>query len=288
MMTMPALFWPSFRRTFVPTVVFALAGLASAFASAGEARFERIGGICLATATEGAAIDLALVDLAADMERVLGVRGERVASSEADVVVQVDSLLGGAERWRITISAERVTIVGSDLLGAVHGIYTFSERALGVDPLWFWKGMPPERKERLALAAQTWESPTAKFRYRGWFINDEDLLTEFGTSGGPRTLDYPFYHQVIDYAMADRIFEGLLRLGGNLIIPASFVEILNPAEAELVRRNGVPAAIRHLERSLVVREPLAAGVREGWYAGDTKANWPGILDRLRKADTSKR
>src|SRR5690606_41153973 len=53
---------------------------------------------------------------------------------------------------------------------------------------------------------------------------------------GPRSIDYPFYSQVIDYAMADRIFEALLRLGGNLIIPASFVNILNPPEAELVRR----------------------------------------------------
>jgi hypothetical protein len=254
-----------FVRAFVATALFAWAGVFAVFASAGGARFEPAGGVRLATGTEGSAIDLALVDLAADLERVLGVRGVRVAPGDADIVVQVDPRLDGIERWRIAISPDRITISGSDLLGVVHGIYAFSERALGVDPLWFWKGMPPERKERLSLAPQTWESPQAKFRYRGWFINDEDLLTEFGTSGGPRTLDYPFYHQVIDYAMADRIFEGLLRLGGNLIIPASFVEILNPAEAELVRR----AAARGLYVSQHHVEPMGLshfGFENFWRA----------------------
>jgi hypothetical protein len=251
-----------FIRTAVAAAAVAWAGLAAA---AEPLRFDRAGGVRLATATEGSAVDLALVDLAADLERVLGVRGVRVSPADADIVVQVDPLLDGTERWRIAISAERVTISGSDLLGVVHGIYTFSERALGVDPLWFWKGMPPERKEGISLATQTWESPPAKFRYRGWFINDEDLLTAFGTSGGPRTLDYPFYHQVIDYAMADRIFEGLLRLGGNLIIPASFVEILNPAEAELVRR----AAARGLYVSQHHVEPMGVshfGFENFWRA----------------------
>ncbi|MBE7540428.1 MAG: glycosyl hydrolase 115 family protein [Opitutaceae bacterium] len=231
-------------------VWIALAAMEGLAASASAARFERAGVVRLATTTEGAAIDLALVDLAADLERVLGTRGVRTPAAQADVVVSVDPRLGGAEAWHIEISPERVVISGGDLLGAVHGIYAFSERALGVDPLWFWKGMPSEGRERIALAAQTWMSPAAKFRYRGWFINDEDLLTEFGTSGGPRHIDYPFYSRVIDYAIADRIFECLLRLGGNLIIPASFVNILNPPEAELVRRaadRGLYVSQHHVE-----------------------------------------
>jgi hypothetical protein len=233
--------------------------------AATEARFLRSGVVRLATTTEGSAIDLALVDLAADLDRVLGTRGVRTSPQDADLIVGVDPRLEGAEAWRIEVSPDNIRITASDLLGAVHGIYAFSERALGVDPLWFWKGMPPESRASIDLEPQVWTSPAAKFRYRGWFINDEDLLTEFGTSGGPRTLDYPFYHQVIDYAMADRIFEGLLRLGGNLIIPASFVEILNPAEAELVRR----AAARGLYVSQHHVEPMGVshfGFENYWRA----------------------
>ncbi len=253
-------------RHVATILVVAMFGLTSAFgAAASGGTFSRSGVVKLAAGSEGSPIDRALVDLAADFERVLGARASRVSPAQADVMVRIDPQVEGPERWRITIAADRVTIAGSDLLGAVHGVYAFSERALGVDPLWFWKSVEPEAKERLVLETQTWESPPAKFRYRGWFINDEDLLTEFGQSGGPRHIDYPFYAQVIDYAMAERIYEALLRLGGNLIIPASFVDILNPAEAELVRR----AAARGLYVSQHHVEPMGVshfGFENYWRA----------------------
>lgn len=196
-------------------------------------------------------VQLAAADLAADCERVLGTAAQRVRAGEtADVVLELQPSLTGPEAWRIEVSAAGIRISGSDPLGLVYGIYAFSERCLGVDPLWFWKGMPPEKRARLELAPQTLASTPAKFRYRGWFINDEDLLTEFGTSAGPRHIDYPFYARVIDLAMAERIYEALLRLGGNLIIPASFVDVMNPPEAELVRRavaRGLYVTQHHVE-----------------------------------------
>ncbi len=229
------------------------------------------GGLRIALVESHSAIAAAAADLAADLGRVLGAVGKVVRGPSAPIVLSLDPELGGPEAWRVVIAPDRVAIAGSDPLGLVYGIYAFSERCLGVDPFWFWKGMAPERHERIELAPQTFASSPARFRYRGWFINDEDLLTEFGTSGGPRTIDYPFYHQVIDYEMAERIYEALLRLGGNLIIPASFVDILNPPEAELVRR----AAARGLHVSQHHVEPMGVshfGYENFWRArGETKS-----------------
>jgi hypothetical protein len=168
------------------------------------------------------AVALAAADLAADCDRVLGSPARVETTGPAEITLTLDPALpGGPEAWRVVVTPGGARISGRDALGLVYGIYQFSERCLGVDPLWFWKGMAPERRERIELKPQTFASTPAKFRYRGWFINDEDLLTEFGRSAGPRFIDYPFYAQVIDVAMAERIYEALLRLGGNLIIPAS-------------------------------------------------------------------
>lgn len=205
----------------------------------------------LAVPPDQPAIDLAAADLAADCGRVLDTPAQVVRGGPADIALALDPALpGGPESWRVEVRAEGVRIAGRDTLGLVYGIYAFSERCFGVDPLWFWKGIPPERRARIELRAQTFTSSPAKFRYRGWFINDEDLLTEFGTSAGRRYIDYPFYAQVIDLAMAERIYEALLRLGGNLIIPASFVDVMNAPEAELVRRavaRGLYVTQHHVE-----------------------------------------
>ena len=194
-----------------------------------------------------------------------------VGSERAEISLALDHSLPGDEAWRVAVTPEGVRITGSDRLGLVHGIYQFSERCLGVDPLWFWKNVLPERRDRVELAAETFESQPAKFRYRGWFINDEDLLTDFGTSAGPRPIDYPFYARVIDPKMAERIYEALLRLGGNLIIPASFCDVMNPPEAELVRR----AVARGLYVSQHHVEPMGVShfsFEKFWRArGQTKA-----------------
>ena len=46
-----------------------------------------------------------------------------------------------------------------------------------------------------------------RVHFRGWFLNDEDLLCEFGESGGVRRIDYPFYGDVMDVCVLDMILE---------------------------------------------------------------------------------
>src|SRR5690606_35932700 len=77
-----------------------------------------------------------------------------------------------------------------------------------------------------------------------------DLLTEWYLDGGQRDIDYPFYSRVVSPKASARVFEALLRLQYNLVIPASFVDIRNPDEARLideVTRRGLFVSMHHVE-----------------------------------------
>ena len=63
-----------------------------------------------------------------------------------------------------------------------------------------------------AAYARQWGPP--RFKYRGWFINDEDLLSRFAPA--------PLQDGVFSLEMWDRIYETLLRLRANTIVPGTF------------------------------------------------------------------
>ncbi len=70
---------------------------------------------------------------------------------------------------------EHIVLHGSDTRGTIYAIYTFSEKVLGVPPLWFFAGWAPEKKITIPLNLNlTYPSPEVK--YRGWFLNDMDLI----------------------------------------------------------------------------------------------------------------
>ncbi len=106
-------------------------------------------------------------------------------------------------------------VAGADMRGAMYAAYTLSEELLGVDPWYHWVDKEPEYQGHVEIAIdyhKTWGPPT--FKYRGWFINDEDLLARFAND--------PLGENIVSLAMTDRIYETLLRLRGNTIIPGTF------------------------------------------------------------------
>ncbi len=202
----------------------------------------------------GPAVGIALRDLARDVEKITGRRLETAAAPERDaVVVRIDpAAFGGApEAYTLRSRPGNVLeITGSDELGAIFGIYRFSEVFLGVDPFWFWNGRTPRERGTLAWGNIYLAAPAPKFRFRGWFINDEDLLTGCFHGPGRRDLDYPYYHEVVEAPTVDRIAETLLRNYCNLLIPASFVSILNPPEKALLdtcAARGIYLSMHHVE-----------------------------------------
>jgi hypothetical protein len=224
-------------------------------------------------------VRLAAEDLANDVEKIAGQRPRLIARVEdcaANCVIvgsasraesarlldrfapnTADELRGRWEAYRVQSVAARVgpvrsalVVAGSDERGAMFGLYAFIEQRLGVDPLYFWTDREPPQRARLAWpdVRITGREPT--FRYRGWFINDEDLLAEWKGGGGRRKIDYPFYHQVTAPEVLGRVFEAMLRLQYNLVIPASFTDITNPAEERMVAeaaRRGLFVTMHHVE-----------------------------------------
>lgn len=165
-----------------------------------------------------------------------------------------EGLKGKWEAYRAeavrTAAGERLIVAGSDERGTMFGLYAFLQEHLGVDPLYFWSGREPQRRQALRWESVSLRSDGPTFRFRGWFINDEDLMTEWRGGGGERNIDYPYYSQVVHPEVMRAVAEALVRGRFNLIIPASFIDILNPPEEALVKecaRRGVFLSQHHVE-----------------------------------------
>lgn len=206
-------------------------------------------GCALQLTTDDPAVAMAARDVADDLHRVLGRPSE--VRCDGPAAIRVGITPGGEpEQWTIRVSPDGIDIVGADTLGAIYALYAISQRHLGVDPLWFWKDLAPEARSHVDVPLGEHRSTPAAFRFRGWFLNDEDLLTEWHDGCKPRVLDYPFYQQVTHPAVMARVYEALLRSGGNLIIPASFVNIMEDSERPLVAdavKRGLYVTQHHIE-----------------------------------------
>jgi len=159
-------------------------------------------------------------------------------------------LQGKWEAYKVRGEGADLIIVGSDSRGTMFGVYHFMEDYLGVDPLYFWADREPERKETLSWKEVNIDQDSPTFKYRGWFINDEDLLTGWMESGGARNIDYPFYAEVVNPEAMEKAVEAMVRLRYNLIIPASFIDIFNEPERKLVEiasKRGVFLSMHHIE-----------------------------------------
>jgi hypothetical protein len=128
--------------------------------------------------------------------------------------------LAGRERFALGVRAGPagrpvILATGSDLRGAIYAAYAFSEEILGVNPWWFWTDQEPAFRSSITVPVD-YDLPVAAptFKYRGWFINDEDLLAGFSPD--------PLRENVFSNDMLDRICETLLRLRGNMLVPATF------------------------------------------------------------------
>ena len=122
---------------------------------------------------------------------------------------------GEPESFFMRVKGNELVAMGADARGAIYAAYTLSEKILGVDPWYFWTDHEPVPRKQIGVSTSLNESfgnPT--FRYRGWFINDEDLLNRFSPD--------PLRENPFSLEMLDRICETLLRCRGNMIVPGTF------------------------------------------------------------------
>lgn len=116
------------------------------------------------------------------------------------------------ECFCLDADADTLTVSAASVLGFVYGLFEISRRFLGVHPFWFWNDQEfrprpaVEVPEGFHLASEPY-----RVRYRGWFINDETLLSHWKVDGSTEET----------FRMA---FEALLRCGGNMVIPGTGTE----------------------------------------------------------------
>lgn len=131
-------------------------------------------------------------------------RRELDGKREKYVMATVKSPLAGVE--------EGLVIAGSDMRGAIYGIYELSE-LIGVSPWYDWADVPAVRRNSFAIKRGFYTAGEPAVRYRGIFLNDEGpclmewVKKTYGTTYG----DHRFY---------TRVFELILRLRGNFLWPA--------------------------------------------------------------------
>ena len=149
-------------------------------------------------------IQHAVCALCRDMKAVLT---ETDAPGDAIRLTKDSDLL--PECFCLQVQNNELLLTAADTLGFVYGLFEISKRFLGVQPFWFWNDQKFIKTDSVTVPQNfTYESKPARVRYRGWFVNDETLISHWKVE---RRSD-------LSFAM---VFETLLRLGGNLVIPGT-------------------------------------------------------------------
>jgi hypothetical protein len=225
-------------------------------------------------------------DLRNDFAKVFGVKPKLAASlSEAGptaiLIAEGDSLPAGVqcttstdtESFAFSIAEVQgagarhvVCLTGADMRGTIFAVYEFSQAYLGIDPMYLWTDKQPERRASVTLPASfAHVYPKPVFRYRGFFTNDEDLLTGWNPPAkGEQT--------GISLKTWDMVFETILRLKGNMVVPGTWIF---PDDAQ------VHAAA---ERGLIINQhhAIPLGVNVARWPRDVPYNFsthPEILER---------
>jgi hypothetical protein len=239
------------------------------------------------SAQESAPVRRATKDLLNDFTKVFGqaprlVGGLAEAGTVAILIAQNSNLPAGVEcatstdmeSFAFSIAGAGfgpthrrvVCLTGADMRGTIFAIYQFSQIYLGVDPMYLWTDKQPAKRVSIPLPADfAHVYPSPVFKYRGFFPNDEDLLTGWiPPAKGEQT--------GISLKTWDNIFETTLRLKGNMIVPGTWIF---PDDAQ------VQAAS---ERGLIVNQhhAIPLGVNVARWPRDVPYNFsthPEILER---------
>ena len=247
-----------------------LAGLTSAAVAQGRPVTINSSVTLVESAQANGAVQRATQDLRGDFMKVFGLEPRLVNSLEeagpvAILIAERGQVPAGvscattADREAFAFSlaetsdAKRqrvVCLTGADMRGTIFAIYQFSQQYLGVDPMYLWTDKQPEKRSSITLPASfTHTFPSPIFRYRGFFINDEDLLT--GWRPEAKGVQSGF-----SLKTWDMIFETILRLKGDMIVPGTWIF---PDDAQVLAAS---------KRGLIVNQHHATPL------GVNAARWP--------------
>ena len=135
---------------------------------------------------------------------------------------------------------QAVVIAGSDMRGAIFGVYDLSEK-IGVSPWYWWADVPVKQAKSLFVKADTLVQDKPKVRYRGIFLNDEAPALSGWVHAKFGDYNSEFYQHV---------FELLLRLKANFLWPAMWnnaFSLDDPNNPQLANTMGIVMSTSHHE-----------------------------------------
>lgn len=249
------------------------------------------GAAILTNADEEEPVQKAVEDLAADFQSVFGAKPRMIHDKQDASPLTI--IIGRASKlpedlrpndstapesfsislrssnWNEKQPSEFLVLSGADTRGTIYAIYQFSEEFLGIDPVYYWTDHIPAHRVSIALPASLQETyPSPVFRYRGFFINDEDLLT--GWAPGEKK-----DKTGISLDVWDKIFETILRLKGNLVAPGTWI-FPDDGQVKLAAKRGLIIAQHHA---------IPLGMNVARWPKDVPYNYtdhPEILERAWK------
>ena len=130
------------------------------------------------------------------------------ATEEEGGVIVLNQKTMQAEQYEIEVTDGQIQIQGNDERSFIYALNEISEKYLGILPFWFWNDQKIKKREDAEVPCGHYRSSQMRIRYRGWFINDEVLISHWDAGVAK---DYPW----------EMVFEALLRCGGNLVIPGT-------------------------------------------------------------------
>ena len=159
-------------------------------------------------------------------------------------------------------AGDTVVVASHHVRGVMFGLLEISRR-LGIDPLGYFTDVSPRPPAETRLSYPILSEPPA-FKYRGFFINEEDLLAAW-KGPGP-----------IPMEVFDRIFLTILRLRGNMVLPGTYVAPDSPI-LDLAAQRGLVAAQHHFQVVGTDVGRLSAGRRRKYsfvrFPEETTETW---------------
>lgn len=193
------------------------------------------GNVTLNNESDSKAVDYAVKSFRQDIQRKLGLpkRGRPAVPFTFKIAEKSDIF----DQHSIAITDKGVTITGSDELGLIHGIYSFSEDTLGIDPCIYFTGVVPKQVQELQLKTGSTQSRPYTFKHRVMFVNDEDLIIGFQME----KLSYG-----MNMEFMEKLFETMLRLKMTGVIPSTLV-LADEPHLVLASEMGLYIAQHHAE-----------------------------------------
>ncbi|MDP6631500.1 MAG: glycosyl hydrolase 115 family protein [Kiritimatiellia bacterium] len=188
--------------------------------------------------SESVAVGYAASALRRDLRRKLGLESETSRHSGAPCIeLRLDEANDAFDAHTIEVKADGVTIIGSDELGLIHGIYAFSEQWLEGDPCQYFTEIVPSLTTQVEIPCRTTESEPYTFRHRGFFFNDEDLLVGFQMEKPEHGFSMDLWRELLELA---------LRMQCTCVIPGTNI-LPDEPQIKLASDMGLYIAQHHAE-----------------------------------------